>query len=97
MSKDKVIANMLNMLVSTIGGNLKDVKPENNLAQFVDNNISIIFKFPESSATDEFGFMTDIIKKVFILSANKDPRQTFDNFNEFAKVFQEWFEENTDL
>lgn len=94
MGKNEIMANMLNMLVSTIGGELKNVVPTNNVAQFVKDNINILFKFPESDATTEFSFMTNIVSKVFILSANIDPQQTLDRFGTFTKAYINWLNEN---
>lgn len=95
MGKNEIMTSMLNMLVNTIGGELKNVEPKNNVALFVEQNIDTLFKFPESDATTEFSFMTDIVGKVFILSANVDPQQTLDRFGAFTQAYMNWIKENT--
>ena len=93
-TKNDMLAGVMSMLVSVVGKELKNIKPENNVSVFVKENIRTLFEFPNSNTTEDYMFLTDLFDKIYILSANYNPQQTLDRFNKFVQAYVEFVKEN---
>jgi hypothetical protein len=85
--KEKAVLNALGPAMSMIDNWTKDIKPENEVALFVEQNLGIIFK----SENQKVNPTMELLTKLGIAEANDNPEYALLKFLNFYEAFRIWY------
>lgn len=80
----KIAPEALNMLAEIT----TNIKPKNGVAQFIDENISILSKTKEDEGSD---IAYGLLQKLSVAEANKDPEFSLQKLLDFYENFRVWY------
>jgi hypothetical protein len=85
--KERAVLNALGPAMSMIDNWTKDIKPENEVALFVEQNLGIIFKSENQKVNPTMALLT----KLGIAEANDNPEYALLKFLNFYEAFRIWY------
>jgi len=84
------VTKMLMPLLKMVQGELKDIEPENNIAEFIKERIGILFETNVEIGMD-MTMINEIIRGVFVAEANNDPVWTLSKIQRFNDALMMWY------
>jgi len=85
--KEKAILGALGPAMNMIDNFTKDIKPENEVATFVEQNLGIIFESQNQQANPTLALLT----KLAIAEANDDPEYVLNKMLRFYENFRQFY------
>ena len=81
---------IMNSVMSMFGGELNKIKPENEVAQFIEDYMPALF-IPDEAHQGEYEAMAGIVAKLLIAEANDNPQHAIKKMLEFYEHFRQFY------
>jgi len=87
-SKEKAVLGALAPAMTMIDGWTKDIKPQNDIAKFMEDNLGILF---ESKDSGDFNGITKLLGKMAVAEANESPDFVENKVLKFYESFRLYY------
>lgn len=87
--KEKAVMAALGPAMNLIDNWTKDIKPENDVSAFVEQNLGIIFESQNQKVNPTLGLLT----KLAVAEANDNPEYVVHKFLKFYEAIRIWYPE----
>jgi len=78
---------IMNSVMSMFGGELNKIKPENEVAQFIEDYMPALF-MPDDAHQGEYDSMAGIVAKLLIAESNENPDHALKKMLVFYEEFR---------
>lgn len=87
--KEKAVLGALGPAMNMIEGWTKDIKPENDVAAFIEANLGILFESQYQQVNPTIGLLT----KLAVAEANDNPEFALNKMLRFYEALRVWYSE----
>lgn len=88
-TKERAVMAALGPAMNLIDNWTKDIKPENEISQFVEQNLGIIFESQDQKLNPTLALLT----KMAIAEANDNPEYVLNKLLRFYEALRVWYPE----